>query len=77
MNKKQQELQELKESMGCHRECYTNTDMCPNVERCPVTRDKEGKATIFASVAVLLFPIVMIAVVGFVVWGLASISMGK
>lgn len=55
MNKEQ----ERSTKYGCNGRCYTGTRMCPRVEFCPETRNKEFAATIIAVATVTFAPIVV------------------
>ena len=47
---------------GCDGKCYWDKGMCPRVEICPETRNKEFVATIVACISVLLLTIISLPI---------------
>jgi len=58
---------ELKEKYGCNGDCYRDDGMCPMVDRCPETRNREFAATIGAFLLTKLLPIVAVAVSAWII----------
>lgn len=58
MTKKEKlKIKERAKKYKCNGICYWSTGMCPLVEKCPETRDKEWRASIGALLIIGLVPI--------------------
>lgn len=51
----EEEINRRAKEHNCDGWCYTNTSMCPRVETCPETCEKEFWTTVFATIICLLF----------------------
>lgn len=64
------EHQRRAEQHGCDGYCYTAKSMCPAVEVCPETRQREFIATLMALAVLLAVPL---AGLGLVIWFICSL----
>lgn len=55
--------EERQKKYDCDGWCYKNDSMCPMVETCPETRDKEFRATVIASLLYISSPIIVIVLI--------------
>lgn len=55
--------EERKKKYDCDGQCYTNNSMCPMVETCPETRDKEFWATVIAGLLYISSPIIVVVLI--------------
>lgn len=62
------DIERRKKLYGCDGICYSRTSICPNVDHCPETREKEFLATVVAA----LIPIAGIGTIILIAWSLLS-----
>lgn len=55
--------EEKSQKYGCDGVCYSNSSMCPRVDTCPETREKEFWASILAIPVFILTIIAFISIV--------------